>query len=219
MRAASAIGVRHRLAGEGSDDSYAWAHDDDTLVVAVADGVGSLPGSAATAARACAAAVGEGLARAANGTPEEAAMAAVVAANVAAAGGGATTLVVAIVRREGGGAIGRVGDSSAWSIEPGGLVEELFDPPDPERADTATAALPVSDLDAEARPISLGKRQVLALVTDGIADPLRDGPATVAPALSAALLARPDPIQMLSLADFSRQGCHDDRTIVGVWLD
>lgn len=222
LRAASVVGVRHRLAGQGSDDSYAWAHDQDALAVAVADGVGSRPGSAATAARACRAAVREALAVAGR-SPEEAIRAAVTAANAAAdaaadSGGGATTLVVALVLREGGGAIGRVGDSSAWWVGPDGAAE-LFEPPDPERPDTATAALPTGEPEAELRSLTTGPRTVLALLTDGLADPLRDGPATVSPALTAALRDRPDPLQLLSLADFSRKGCHDDRTIVCVWTD
>lgn len=223
MRAASVVGVRHRLAGQGSDDSYAWVHDHDALAVAVADGVGSRPGSADTAARACRAAAREALAVAGR-SPEEAVRAAVGAANAAAnaacdsASGGATTLVVALVRREGGGAVGRVGDSSAWWIGRDG-AGELFDPPDPERSDTATAALPMGEPDVELRSLTTGPGTVLALLTDGLADPLRDGPATVSPALTAALRDRPDPLQLLSLADFSRQGCHDDRTIVCVWTD
>ena len=217
LRVASVAGVRHRLAGEGSDDSYAWVHDEYALAVAVADGVGSVPGSAATAARACVTAVRDALA-CREGSPLQAVRAALEGANGVSEGGGATTLVVALLLREGGGAIARVGDSSAWTIDAQGVAVELFVPPDPERADTTTAALPVVDLDPEVRSLTSDETKLLVLVTDGIADPWRDGPTTVAPAFSAALSTPPDPLQLLSLVDFSRQGCHDDRTLLGVWV-
>ena len=57
LRAASVAGVRHRLAGQGPEDSFAWAVEAERLVVAVADGVGSVTESAGTAERACLAAV------------------------------------------------------------------------------------------------------------------------------------------------------------------
>jgi hypothetical protein len=40
----------------------------------------------------------------------------------------------------------------------------------------------------------------------------------VAPALAAAFAAHPTPLELARLASFSRQGCHDDRTIVLFWL-
>lgn len=218
FRAASVVGVRHRLAGQGPEDSYAWALDEVALAVAVADGVGSRPGSAVTAAKACTVATQRALALAAS-PPADAVTAAIEAANAASNDGGATTLVVALVRRDGGGAVGRVGDSSAWSIDPEGGAEELFTPPDPDRADTVTAALPMSDVAPGVRSIAAGPGTLLALATDGIADPWRDGPGTVAPAMVAALLERPDPLQLLAVTDFSRKGCHDDRTLVCVWID
>ena len=52
LRVASVTGVRHRLAGQPGQDSFAWAVLPDRLVVAVADGLGGVPGSDATAGRA-----------------------------------------------------------------------------------------------------------------------------------------------------------------------
>jgi hypothetical protein len=40
----------------------------------------------------------------------------------------------------------------------------------------------------------------------------------VAPALAAALTEPPTPLELVRLADFSRQGCHDDRTLLALWL-
>ncbi len=59
------------------------------------------------------------------------------------------------------------------------------------------------------------------LVTDGTANPLRDGPTTVAPALAAVLRGGPagelSPLALAAAADFSRRGCQDDRTILVAW--
>ncbi len=224
LRAASVVGVRHRLAGLPSDDSYAWAHHEGVLVMAVADGVGSVPGASGAAERACRAAVAAGVAvgvavGGGDGDPDGAVRAAVAAGNQAAAeGDGATTLVVAALLADGRGSVGRIGDSYAFILDGDGAATETFEPPDPDRTDTTTAALPGEVGNAEVRPFELSGDAILVLATDGVADPWRDGPATVAPALAGALLERPGPAQLLAVADFSRQGCHDDRTIVCVWL-
>jgi serine/threonine protein phosphatase PrpC len=215
LRAASVVGVRHRLAGQAPEDSYAWAQGEDAIVVAVADGVGSVAGSAGAAERACRAAVEAG--GAGRGDPDDTVRAALAAANRAAEGGGATTVVVAVVDRHGNGMAGRVGDSTVFVISEDGRTAELFDAPDPERTDASTPAVPDAGAVPETRPVVLGPGSVLVLATDGIADPWRDGPNTVAPALVEVLLGRPGPVELLSVADFSRQGCHDDRTIVCIW--
>lgn len=228
LRAASVTGVRHRLAGRGSDDAFAWAHDGDRLAVAIADGVGAVADSAAAAHRVVTTAVGAALAglpapdaRLGAGESETALRAAVDAANRAAEGGGATTLVVALVLPAAGGgldvSLARVGDSTALVVKEGGAGDEIFAAPDTERADTATAALPAGSPVVETATVSLWDGAVLALVTDGVGDPWRDGPSTVAPALAAALLGRPSPPELLRVADFSRRGCHDDRTLVCLW--
>lgn len=215
LRAASVAGVRHRLAGLAPDDSYSWAHGDGVLVVAVADGIGSVAQSAGAAARACRAAAEGGLAGVTDG-PERAVLCALDAANRAAEGGGATTLVVAVLARDGAVWAGRVGDSTAFVLPDDGPEVELFDPPDPERTDTVTAALPTGSLEPEVRDLVLDPGAVLVLATDGIADPWRDGPTTVAPTLAALLREWPDPVALLAATDFSRLGCHDDRTILCV---
>src|SRR5215471_9917388 len=56
LRAASVTGVRHRLNGDIGEDSYAWCFDGPLIAVAVADGLGSVPGSAGASARAATAA-------------------------------------------------------------------------------------------------------------------------------------------------------------------
>jgi serine/threonine protein phosphatase PrpC len=207
FRAASVVGVRHRLAGARSDDYFAWTVGEGRLMLAVADGIGSVEGSAGAARRAAAAAV----------TADDL-HAAIVQANEAAEGGGATTLLVAVLSASGRFELMRVGDSTAFLLAEEGPAQELFPAPDLERADSATAGLPADDPTFEEVAGELPTGSVLVLATDGVADPWRDGPATVAPALKEALLARPAPPRLLEVIDFSRRGCHDDRTLACVWL-
>ena len=216
LRAASVVGVRHRLAGSGSDDAFAWAHDERRLAVAVADGLGSVEGSVGASHRATSAAVTAAL-ESPGDDPAEAARAAVVAANRAARGGGATTLVVAVTGCSGETVVARVGDSTAFTVKSGGSWAELFGPPDPERAGTSTAALPAEEPAVEVVATGLWDGTVLVMATDGVADPWRDGPTTVAPSLASVLLSEPSALELLRAADFSRHGCHDDRTVVCLW--
>jgi serine/threonine protein phosphatase PrpC len=260
VRAASVAGVHHRLAGRGPEDAYAWrvldAGPAPTVILALADGVGSVERSAEAsaaavdAACACLAAQLVGApapaadARAADARAADARAADARAAGArwreafrAAAGavdeaGGATTLVVAVVGADGRGALARVGDSTAFLLDDGQWTE-LWPPigNDDGPVSTATAALsaasgrnpaasgrnPAAAPAIEVAEVTLGVGRALVLASDGIANPLRDGPTTVAPALAAALAAAPTPLGLAVVVDFSRQGCFDDRTLLGLW--
>jgi serine/threonine protein phosphatase PrpC len=98
---------------------------------------------------------------------------------------------------------------------------ELFEPPQPDAGliEVATASLPAQEPEVECVSLDLRPDEVVVLVTDGVADPWRDGPESVAPALAAGLSGRPSPLELAALADFSRQGCHDDRTVAVLWID
>jgi len=212
LRAATVTGVRHRLAGLGNDDAFAWRVGAPALMVAVADGVGSVAGSGSAAALAVAAAVGP--AADGGGLP------ALAAANRAVAEReGATTLVVAVIGADGVVEATRVGDSSAFVLDSGRWRECFAMGPGDDDAvvSTATVALPSPEPKWEAVAFRLVPGQALILVTDGVANPLRDGPDTVAPALAAALASPPEAIVLAGMVDFSRQGCHDDRTLLGIW--
>lgn len=138
---------------------------------------------------------------------------------------GATTIVVCVVDSGCEAALARVGDSTAFVV--GGEDEqgwrELFAPPADHEAEVpvVTGAIEAGEgslsATVETVEVSLEGTEVVAVVSDGIAGPWRDGPTTVAPAMVDGLVARPTPLELATLADFSRQGCHDDRTIVAVW--
>jgi serine/threonine protein phosphatase PrpC len=229
VRAATVAGVRHRLAGRECEDAFAWAAGSWGAVLAVADGVSATvdAGPAAMVAVDEACAAGAALLDAPEGKGAAVAAGhAVGAANRAVAEGrdagrlGATTLVVAVVAPDGSWALARVGDSSAFVLGEGGWSEAFGSPDGDDDAPvtTATAALPAATPVVETASGVLGPGDALILVTDGVAGPLRDGPETVAPTLAAGLGRPPTPLTLAALTDFSRQGCHDDRTVLGVWL-
>lgn len=201
----------------------------------------------------------------------------------------ATTIVVALVSNSAGGAeisLGRVGDSSAFSLSEDGEWTELFlggagAGEEEQRLEgggvgemlgTATRALPMTGIpgapgapvvpggtegardwreqllnlnrvaasvrgrpdDSRRGPTSLSVSPVelmsyrlapgagLVLLTDGVAEPLRDGPATVAPGLAGVLRLGPTgelgPLELARAVDFSRRGAHDDRALLAAWL-
>ena len=155
----------------------------------------------------------------------------------------ATTIVVALLsvggpERDGTAevALGRVGDSSAFSLSAEGEWQELFEGPpsvceqgspgdggsQEDMVFTATSALPVKDTPDEVVSVRLGPGAALVLVTDGVAVPLRDGPATVAPMLAQVLRAGPSgdlgPLELARAVDFSRRGALDDRTVMVAWV-
>ncbi len=189
------------------------------MAVAIADGVSSSPGAGAASASAVEAGTRYALEAAADGTGREEVVRAIGAANVAVrnAGGGATTLVIALLDATGRGALARIGDSSAFILSGGAWREVWLPDSDVGSIRTATSALPAETPAVEVAELELGLGDVLVLVTDGIADPLRDGPTTVAPGLAAALASAPDPLDLALVVDFSRRGVHDDRTLVAVW--
>jgi serine/threonine protein phosphatase PrpC len=203
------------LAGE---DSFAWSHGPGGLLVAVTDGLGTIAGSAGAAARAASAAVqdppGPG------SDLGEAVAAGIRSANVAAGAGGegATTLVLAAMTPDGRVEAARVGDSTAFHVDSDGTWREIFAAPDDDAIGTGTDALPGSDVTPGRASLQLAAGDVLVVASDGVADPWRDGPASVAPYLVSGVLGRPSALELARLADFSRQGCHDDRTVVCVWL-
>jgi len=231
--AASVAGVAHRLSGRRCEDAYAWALPrPGRLAVIVADGV-STAGRGGEGADIAVGAACEHL-LAAEGWGEMECLAALRAASeaVSAAGGASaaelsTTLVVALVSVSEAGAevcLARVGDSSAFVLA-GAEWHELF----PGRAEeelrgSVIGVLPLGSHGGDAIEIAsvvLPGGAALVLLTDGVADPLRDGPGTVAPALAEVLgggrSGALTPLALVDAADFSRRGCQDDRTVLAVW--
>jgi hypothetical protein len=231
--AASVAGVAHRLSGRRCEDAYAWALPrPGRLALIVADGV-STAGRGGEGADIAVSAAWEHL-LAVEGWGEMECLAAlrvasdaVSAAGCASASELSTTFVVALVSASEAGAevrLARVGDSSAFilvkdrwdELFPGGAEDEL--------RGSVVGVLPLGSRGGDAvetASVLLPAGAALVLLSDGVADPLRDGPGTVAPALAEVLSGGPSgaltPLALADAADFSRRGCQDDRTILAVW--
>jgi serine/threonine protein phosphatase PrpC len=234
--AASVGGVAHRLAGRRCEDAYAWAQaGPGRLALVIADGVSTAGRGGQGADLAVSAACTYLLEREGDDWGEKECEAAVRAAGAellrvggVVAAEMSTTLVVALLSAAAGSAqvaLARVGDSSAFLLD-GTQWRELF--PDPDDDDFRGLPVEVLPLRESASPVAIeissvamAPGSVLVLLTDGVADPLREGPATVAPALAEVLQGAPagdlSPLELANAADFSRRGCQDDRTIVAAW--
>jgi serine/threonine protein phosphatase PrpC len=237
VMAASVAGVGHRLAGRRCEDAYAWALPvPGRLALVIADGV-STAGRGGEGADLAVSAVCDHLVS--NGGGDgwgemecEAGLRAASAELVRVGGASAiefsTTLVVALLSSTEEGAevaLARVGDSSAFVFQEG-KWSELF--PDPDEQDMRGLVVEVLPLGSrpgagsiETSSVTLLADSALVLLTDGVADPLRDGPGTVAPALAETLQSMFSgdlaPLDLAAAADFSRRGCLDDRTVLVAW--
>jgi hypothetical protein len=232
--ATSVAGVAHRLSGRRCEDAYAWALPrPGRLALIVSDGV-STAGRGGEGADIAVSAACEHLLTT-EGWGEMECLMGLRAASEAISGAGgisaaelSTTLVVALISASAAGAVvalARVGDSSAFVLA-GSEWHELF----PGRAEeelrgSVVGVLPLGSRgggDAiETSSVVLPAGAALVLLTDGVADPLRDGPGTVAPALAEVLSGGPSgaltPLALADAADFSRRGCQDDRTVLAAW--
>jgi Protein phosphatase 2C len=236
VMAASVAGVAHRLARRRCEDAYGWAQPrPGQLGLVIADGVSTAGRGGEGADIVIGAACRYLLSPDASDWGKRECEAAVRAANedlVRAAGPAArefsTTFVVALLSTtddEPEAVLARVGDSTAFTLE-GSQWRELFrDPDDEEFRDVPVEVLPLRE-DAgpaaiELSSVTLAPSSALVLLTDGVADPLREGPATVAPALAGVLSGGPSgdlaPLDLARASDFSRRGCQDDRTILAAW--
>jgi serine/threonine protein phosphatase PrpC len=234
VMAASVAGVAHRLAGKPCEDAYAWVlSTPGRLALVIADGV-------STAARG-----GEGAQMAVSAACQylvdtqgwekrdcEAALRAaseeLVRAGGALAADLSTTMVVALLSSSRTGvevALARVGDSSAFVLQQGNWSELFPDPDEEGMRGALVAVLPLGSrpvvAEIETSTVTLAPGTALVLLTDGVADPLRDGPGTVAPALAEILqggvVGDLTPLELARAADFSRRGCQDDRTVLVAW--
>jgi serine/threonine protein phosphatase PrpC len=238
--ACSVAGTAHRLGGGRCEDAYAWVKPrPGRLGLVIGDGVSTAGrgGEGAdlavgAAARYLSGAEDWGVAdcRDAVERASDRLLAAASAPGAASAAELSTTLVVALVTRQEGGAavvMARVGDSTGFVLD-NRTWREIFVPPSGDDLhQVVTDVLPLPGPPEKGRPaveaafVELPYGAALVLVTDGIANPLRDGPTTVAPALAEVLRGGPtgdlSPLALLAAADFSRRGCQDDRTIVVAW--
>jgi Protein phosphatase 2C len=224
------------LAGRRCEDAYGWVSArPDRLGLVIADGVSTAGRGGEGADIAVSAACRYLLSGDANEWGKNECEAAIRAASeelLRTAGPAAlelsTTVVVALLgvtENDVEVVLARVGDSSAFVLEAMRWRELFRDPDDEAFRGVPVEVLPLREDSGsgamETSSAALSPATALVLLTDGVADPLREGPNTVAPALAGLLnggtTRQLTPLDLAHAADFSRRGCQDDRTIVAAW--
>ncbi|MEU4157855.1 protein phosphatase 2C domain-containing protein [Actinoplanes sp. NPDC026670] len=220
VRGASLPGLTHLLAGEPGQDRVAagWSSYRSSLLIAVADGVGSQPDSGPVASFALRRLLDLGqnprcrqvtLGRLVENVRQD------TIDDLRRAGyDGSTTLVVAELRPVPGGAeadIVAVGDSEAWLLG-NNSWEALY-----HDRGSGTRALPYSPARHEVR-LLITPGTVLMLATDGVAEALGSGSSALARELAARLARPPRPVEFANLLEFRHEMFNDDRSAVAVWL-
>ncbi|WP_433802981.1 protein phosphatase 2C domain-containing protein [Actinomycetospora sp. CA-084318] len=135
-----------------------------------------------------------------------------------------TTLIVAVMDLESDDegrlavTVLRVGDSTAWvrGVDGGWSSPFAVKNEGEQIASSATSALPhVTGFETAA--VMLVDGEVLALMTDGVGDPLGDGHGEVGAFLAGAWAQPPSGLAFAAQVDFARKSFDDDRTVVAVW--
>jgi Protein phosphatase 2C len=243
VRAASIRGYDHRYNGSPRQDDLAVIlHNDDRLIVAVADGVSGAKQShigAVIAARYATQWLDINLGPSVadvdwKGLVESTAWAIVEQAKsmlalplldaVSAEELVATTLSCAVLEHDGSGNmvahVVNVGDSGAWVLSPDGFrtVEGGKEPTSDGINSSAVSALPRVPSDVKARKDVLKAGEVFLLATDGFGDPLGSGNGEVGGLFANTMIDRvPTLLEFTHVLDFSRETFDDDRTLIAVW--
>lgn len=243
VRAASVRGTASRLERKERQDAYSFVARGGHLIVAVADGVGSLPHSgiaARLAARVSCLRVeklldtsGElddaSIAQVFESTAWEVVLAARKHAGnpdlpvADAARSMATTLVVGAIDfrspRELSLTVARLGDSSAWLLAGRKAVALFGADAAGEVVDTNTLALPgLSAEGVEVAHRTLHPDDVLVVATDGFAGSWGNGDSEVADYFGRAWRQPPDHVVFAGQVAYRRSTFDDDRTAVAVWV-
>jgi serine/threonine protein phosphatase PrpC len=112
-----------------------------------------------------------------------------------------------------------VGDTSAWIRRAAGTWEPVTPVKNDGEAvaSSATVALPLLPATIVAASVTLQPADTLAVLTDGIGDPLGDGTGEVATTLAGWWATPPNRWAFAAQVDFGRRSHTDDRTAVVVW--
>ncbi len=219
--ASSVRGQSHRYDERGRDgeDAYGISWTKDRLILAVADGVSTSPGSGVAAEKAVRVTLQDLFGRA---LPSGRADWSALFTNVAAAlagdhPGGHTTLTIATVTLDGRfvTSIARVGDSPAM-LHTGSNLDELF----PAKPKDAVDVLPLHPDRFDVARTRLPRGGGLLLCSDGLGDVLIGPEGAATRVAFASRWKRPlaNPLSFARDLDYELVGRFDDKTAVMVWL-
>jgi serine/threonine protein phosphatase PrpC len=235
LAAASAAGLAHLNRGKTGQDCYSYLLADDgrSVVAAVADGLGSKPHShlgALTLTRLlCRELAGvpfqrmveaprDHLARAVQSASDQAENV-VKLGLVRDVGELACTIAFCWIPQPGtagGGYAGRVGDSSLFVLDPGGLHQVFRGDDGPINVVSASLPNAAAGTALELTQIDFDAFSAAILVTDGLAGDLLDSQ-TIREWLTDRWARPCAPDGMIESLRYRRQGSHDDRTALVIW--
>lgn len=226
FRAVSAQGAGHRHGGEPRQDSYALAttQDQQWMIMAVADGLGSATHSHLGSKRAAEFACRQLAAMLLEADHLTSHFLEQVDNELMQRFGErsaeiATTLLVVAVNVNTAQCLAfRVGDTELLIRSAEGW-QSIFGagPSTSGMASTATSVLPGQLESKQETSFRLADGDVLMLATDGVADPIASAPKMVGEAFVSRLAAPPSLADFVKLVRFDRKGAVDDRTAVAFW--
>ena len=229
VRAVSFRGTAHDLFGEPRQDSFAFAANDDWVVLIVSDGIGSCEYShhgASAAATAVATAVESAEIDPSIGdqvlaTAADAARTAAQTLDVPSGAVSATLTVAAVERTpqpDGSrrAIIHAVGDSPALRLDPETAAWTYLTPTDDGPSNVVRSWVPDRAADFTSFGVTIPAGAVLVLASDGFTTPLGDGSGPLGSDLAARWAAGPREL-LPFLVDLSFNAYHDDKTVVALW--
>ncbi len=229
VRGVSFRGTAHELFGGPRQDSFAFAANDEWVVLAVADGIGSCESShhgSAAAVSAVVAAIesggldprdGSDVLRTAADAGRETAAALLVPSNSVS-----TTLTVAAVERASQDDGSRhavvhvVGDSPALLLDPAGARWTYLTPTDDCPSNVVRSWVPDRANEYVSFGFTLPAESVLVLASDGFTTPLGDGSGPLGADLALRWGRGPRGL-VAFMVDLSFNAYHDDKTVVAMW--
>jgi len=229
IRGVSFRGIAHQMFDEPRQDSFAFAANDDWVVLAVSDGIGSCQHShhgSSAAVNAIAGAVESRALEPDNGeevlaTAIDAALKMAQALDVPT-NDVSTTLTVAAVRRraQDDGSrhviIHAVGDSPALRLDIPNAIWTYLTPNDEGPSNVVRSWVPDHAGDSLSFGMTLPPESVLVLASDGFTVPFGDGTGPLGTDLANRWTGQAREL-LPFLVDLSFNAYHDDKTVVALW--
>ncbi|MET8514344.1 protein phosphatase 2C domain-containing protein [Streptomyces sp. NPDC005077] len=217
VRGASVPGLDHAHSGEPGQDAAAVGYRGDEVLLAVADGVGSLVASHLAAATATAQVLSHAFENQGRHAQHRLSDAYRHAAASIGTDQGSTTLMSALLRPTTRGRVeaelASVGNTAAWRLRADGRLEELLC----ERGER-TRALPRAADDVQPLSVDLQPGEVLLLCSDGFYEALLHPDSSYLRYIEEHWKSPPAESDFVADVMFDADFFYDDRTVVAAWI-